>query len=789
MSDFHHVRLRDAIEASLRIVKGLTWAECTQRERLAMLAAAVQRTLHDIARTSVREEREHARKVVSFISMEYLLGRLLTANLVSLGLLDEAKAVLTELGADLDELQSLEADPGIGSGTFGMAAASLLEAATTAGCPVLAYGIHFDLGLFRQILTNGFQFERPDEWSSSQPWVSERRDHAIYLPLYGTVHRNIEPGGVYAPRWVDYRVIVGVPHDLLIAGWGGKTVNRLRLYSAESSERLDLQMFMAGDYLRATQEQVTAESISKVLYPTVMPGDVQGIELRLIQEYFLAACAMRDIVQRHRMRYENITDLPLSAAIHLNESHGALAVAELMRILVDEQRASWDEAWDVTVACHSFTSHTVIREACERWPVELLERVVPRHLEIIEEINRRFLHETHGIGDAAIVDNGAVDMTRLALAGSHAATGISAVVAGGVARACAGRTYAIAPGVSHRRWLLTANRRLAMLITKMIGSSWIEHPEQLSELENLRDHSTFLEHLANIKLRNKTAAARLVKELTGVAIDPRSLFDVHATRIHEAKRQLLNVLHVIDRYWSLIEDGTQPPSPRTFLFSGKASPRYWIAKLLVKLIHAVGEVVNADPRTRDYMRVVFLPDHRVTTAEVLFTAADLGEQIATPNLETGGTSAFKMMMNGALTIGTPTATNLRLFDAVGPEHSFRFGLDADQVAALHASGYRPLDILRSHPRPNRAVESLASGHFARGDRDLFRPLLPILTSATDIYVVLSDAAAYFDAQAAADVAFGNATSWQQSSLMNIARSGVFSSDVTVRDYASSIWEL
>ena len=802
-SDVRAIHLREGIESFLRYAKGRVWVEASQRERLHALAAAVRRPALDAMRESERRYREQDSKRLYYLSMEFLMGRALGNNLTNLGIYDDAKAVLAELGDDLEELQALEPDAALGNGGLGRLAACFLDSLATLDYPGFGYGINYEFGLFRQSFVNGYQLEKPDHWlDPGSPWIIERTDEAVVIPVFGSIQHNTE-GGTYVPRWVDYKLIVGVPHDMPIVGYGGRTVNVLRLFSARASDQFDIGIFNSGDYIRAVHEKITGESISKVLYPSDTVA--AGKELRLMQEYFLVACAVKDMFRRYRRQHESYSDFAQHVAIQMNDTHPALTVAELMRIFVDEERMPWEEAWAITLAACGYTNHTLLPEALEKWSFELMQRVLPRHLQIIQEINRRLVAEVERRfpGDilmqhnVAIVADGEVRMANLAMAGSHSVNGVAELHTKLVTTSLAPDFYKLYPerfnnktnGVTPRRWLLHANRSLSGLITRTIGEDWVRDLDRLRELELFADDTGLLDKLDAVKRRNKSALARLSKELTGVTVDPLSMFDVQVKRVHEYKRQLLNALHLIHRYWSIVEDGEIPAQARTVIFAGKAAPGYWMAKLIIKLIHSIGEVVNADPRTRDLLRVVYLPDYRVTLAEAIIPAAELSEQISTAGKEASGTGNMKLALNGALTIGTLDGANIEIREEVGEENFFLFGLRADEVTSLLARGYDPHWYLHEHRWMARAVDSIAAGHFSRGDKDIFRPLVGKLLSTRDEYVHLADLPDYVQRQKDVDTAYRDRAKWNRMSLLNIARMGKFSSDRTIREYARDIWHI
>jgi starch phosphorylase len=797
------VHLREGIEAFLRWGRGRVWQEATLRERLHALSVSVRRPALDAMRDSERRYREQDAKRVYYLSMEFLMGRALGNNLTNLGLYDDAKAIIGELGMDLEELESIEHDAALGNGGLGRLAACFLDSLASLDYPGFGYGINYEFGLFRQTFVNGFQHEKPDHWldEGGSPWLIDRADDAVVVPVYGSIaHTTV--GGVYKPAWVDYKVIVGVPYDMPIVGFGGRTVNVLRLFTARSSDEFDIGIFNAGDYIAAVQHKINTEAISKILYPSDVVE--RGRELRLLQEYFLVACSVRDIITRYRETHDSFDELASKVAIQMNDTHPALAVVELMRVFIDEYDVAWETAWALTVATCGYTNHTLLPEALERWPVDMMERVLPRHMQIVGEINRRLLAEVERRfpGEPAmqervsIFESGErrnVRMANLAMTGSHSVNGVAALHSELVRTSLAPDFYRLYPerfnnktnGVTPRRWLLHANRMLASLITKAIGDGWIRNLDELRRLELFVDDASLLERLDAVKDRNKLALAALTKEQTGIIVDPASLFDVQVKRMHEYKRQLLNVLHIVHRYWQIVEDGETPLVPRTFYFAGKAAPGYFHAKLIIKLIHSVAEVVNADPKTRDWLRVVFLPDYRVTLAEAIIPAAELSEQISTAGKEASGTGNMKLALNGALTIGTLDGANIEIRDEVGEENIFIFGLHAAEVAAL-LPNYRPEAYLANRAI-RRVVDTIAAGHFSRGDKDVFRPIVAKLTSARDEYVHLADLEPYIETQRRVDENYLDRTAWSRKSLLNIARMGKFSSDRTIAEYAREIW--
>jgi starch phosphorylase len=799
---------REAIERHARYSLGLPWSALTPQQMFECVSLATRDLLID--RQLATEARYHAAgaKRVHYLSIEYLLGRMLTNNLTGLGIYDLCRDALHQMGVALEDVVEAEPDAALGNGGLGRLAACCLDSLATLDLPACGYGINYEYGLFRQEIDNGTQREKPDNWLEfGSPWQVRRGDQARLVPIYGRIEHGTDRAGGYNPMWMDWRLVIGVPHDIPVVGYGGHTVNRLRLYSARSSHDFDMQIFNTGDYLKAVEQKIATETISKVLYP---PDNVPpGQELRLLQEYFLVACAVRDIVSEYQRHHETFDAFANKVAIHLNDTHPALAIAELMRTFVDERDLGWDAAWEITRSTMGYTNHTLLPEALEKWPVPLLERVVPRHLQIIEEIDRRFLLQVAAArpGDDAlrrrlsIVEDGdprQVRMTHLSIVGSHSVSGVSELHSGLVRTTLAPDFAALWPekfnnktnGVTPRRWLLQANPMLATLITEAIGDRWVTDLERLRALEPLAGYKPFQQDFAAIKQRNKERLTRLIARTTSIAVDPDSLFDVHVKRIHEYKRQLLNVMRIVHDYLRLVEDGYEPPVPRTYLFSGKAAPGYWAAKQIIKLICSVATVVNRDPRAKGRMTVVFLPDFRVSLAEVIVPAADLSEQISTAGTEASGTGNMKLAMNGALTIGTLDGANIEIRDAVGAENVFIFGLTAAQVEAYRrAAATRRLEPHALDPRVTRVLDAIDSGLFASHDPHLFHWIVTSLVDGGDPYCHLADLPGYLDAQHDVDDAFRRREQWTSKAILNVARIGRFSSDRTVEEYARDIWRI
>jgi len=774
--------------------------------QLALAMAIRQPIIHAMNATEARVRAADA-KQIHYLSMEFLIGRLLANNLRNLKLYDVCAEAATNLGFHLGNILETEVDPALGNGGLGRLAACFLDSLASLSYPGYGYGINYQYGLFRQSFANGFQHEQPDNWAQhGTPWQIERREHSSMIPIYGRVEASADAGGGFNPHWLEWKSLIGVPSDVPVVGYRGRCVNFLRLYSARAPAEFDMAIFNSGDYLRAMEHQVAVETVSKVLYPS--DAAATGRELRFIQEYFFVACAMRDIFRRHFAAGHVVEDFGRYNALQLNDTHPALAVAELMRTLVDEHDLGWERAWQITQDSTAYTNHTLLPEALERWPVELFGRVLPRHLEIVYEVNRRFLEEVAlrypgdegRLGRMSIVQehpSKEIRMAHLAIVGSHSVNGVAEMHSELVKHQLVPDFYELWPerfnnktnGVTPRRWLLSCNPRLATLISEAIGPEWVADLEQLVGLEPLAGDAGFLDRFRQIKLANKSDLARRVHEVTGLKIDPASMFDVQIKRVHEYKRQLLNALHIMHLYLRIKEDKVALPVPKTFIFSGKAAPGYQLAKLIIKLINNIARIVNADRQVSQSLRVVFYPDYKVSVAEIIVPAADLSEQISTAGYEASGTGNMKLAMNGALTIGTLDGANVEIAREVGEENIYIFGLTADEVILARQAG----DIAQLAHSANadirRVIRELAAGRFSPEEPGLFAPIVAALTGACDPYMHLADFADYAAKQEQAAADFCNTSAWSARALINVARSARFSSDRTIREYASEIWGL
>ena len=796
---------RSRLEGHLRnqFAKGLTNA--TPDELFRTAAGVLRPRLVDgLLETAERFQTADA-KAVHYLSMEFLLGRSLSNNLQNLGLYQAMEEAFAELGLRLSDVLEVEPDAALGNGGLGRLAACYLDSLASLHMPGYGYGINYEYGLFRQEIEDGHQKERPDFWASEHsPWLIEHLDQAYLVPVYGRIEHGKDRDGEYNPMWLDWSVLVGVPHDLPVVSQDGRTVNFLRLFSARASDEFDIAIFNGGDYLRAVEQKMQSETVSKVLYPS--DAVAAGKELRLIQEYFLVACAVRDIMRRFLARHPDPRELASKAAIQLNDTHPALTVAELMRTLIDEHDLAWDEAWQITQAVCGYTNHTLMPEALEKWPVDLFKTVLPRHLQIIYEINRRFLEDVSARwpGDEAriqrmsLIEDGPERMVRMAhlsIIGSHAVNGVAALHSELVKTQLVPDFHEFFPGrfsnktngVTPRRWLSHANPALSAWITERIGNGWQTDLTQLRALEASANDTRSQQEFMAVKQANKRRLARLIAERTGIRVDPAALFDIQVKRIHEYKRQLLHVLGVVDEYWRMIKDGYTPAVPRVHIFAGKAAPGYFMAKLIIKLINNVADCINKDPRTSKNLKVVFLPDYKVSLAEVIIPGADLSEQISTAGTEASGTGNMKFALNGALTIGTLDGANVEMREEVGAENFFLFGHTTEQVRALRAGGYSPKSMYQDSPRIQRILDSITGSPFSMGDSGIFDPIFRALTDHGDQYLHLADLASYLDAQEQVSNLFTNSGEWSAKAILNVARMGKFSSDRSIQEYADEIW--
>ena len=798
--------LKRAISDNLYYIQGKNESLAAPHDYYMALAYTVRdRLIHRWLKTIATYLQQDV-KVVFYLSAEFLMGRQLGHNLVNVGLWERANQALTELGLDLYQLMELEAEPGLGNGGLGRLAACFLDSLATLEIPAMGYGIRYEFGIFDQQIQDGWQVERPDRWLHlGNPWEIPRSDYMVEVKLGGHTEAYTDLQGRYQVRWLPERTVLGTPYDTLVPGYNTNTVNTLRLWSARASQDFDFQVFNAGDYNRAVAQKTFSENISKVLYPN--DNTPQGKELRLEQQYFFVSCSLQDIIRLYLLNHDNLDRLHEKAAIQLNDTHPSIGIAELMHLLVDEHQLDWDKAWQITQKTFAFTNHTLLSEALERWSVSLFARLLPRHLEIIYEINRRFLDrvwlqysgDRSKLARLSLIEEGAekqVRMAHLACVGSHAINGVSALHTELLKHELLKDFYELEPdkfsnktnGITPRRWLLLSNPKLTLLITKTIGKKWIKNLDELSKLEAFIDDRNFCTRWQQIKQENKQDLAAYILHHQGITVDANSLFDIQVKRIHEYKRQLLNVLHIITLYNRIKTNPNLEIQPRTFIFGGKAAPGYFMAKLIIKLINSVAEVVNRDPHVSDRLKVVFLPNFSVTLGEKVYPAADLSEQISTAGKEASGTGNMKFALNGALTIGTLDGANIEIRQGVGAENFWLFGLTTEEVAQLKTQGYNPRDYYNDNTELREAIDRLASGYFSLDDPDRFQTIVDSLLNR-DEYLVLGDYQAYLDCQEKVSQAYRDRENWTRMSILNVARMGKFSSDRAIQEYCQEIWQV
>ncbi len=798
--------LKRAIYDNLYYIQGKNKFLSTPHDYYMALAYTVRdRLIHRWLKT-IETCLQQDVKVVCYLSAEFLMGRQLGQNLVNVGLWERAYQALTELGLNLYELMEQEAEPGLGNGGLGRLAACFLDSLATLEIPAMGYGIRYEFGIFDQAIQDGCQVERPDRWLNlGNPWEIPRPEYMVEVKLGGHTETYTDVQGRYQVRWIPERTVLGTPYDTLVPGYKTNTVNTLRLWSARASQDFDFQVFNAGDYNRAVAQKTFSENISKVLYPN--DNTPQGKELRLEQQYFFVSCSLQDIIRLYLLNHHTLDCLHEKAAIQLNDTHPSIGIAELMRLLVDEHQMNWERAWQITQNTFAYTNHTLMAEALERWSVSLFARLLPRHLEIIYEINRRFLErvwlqysgDRTKIARLSLIEEGAekqVRMAHLACVGSHAVNGVSALHTELLKNDVLKDFYELCPekfsnktnGITPRRWLLLSNPKLTLLITQTIGKNWIKNLEELRQLEKLVDDRSFCDRWKRIKQENKQDLAAYIQHHQGIELDVNSLFDTQVKRIHEYKRQLLNVLHIVTLYNRIISNPDLALQPRTFIFGGKAAPGYFMAKLIIKLINSVAEIINRDPHVGDRLKVVFLPNFSVTLGEKVYPAADLSEQISTAGKEASGTGNMKFALNGALTIGTLDGANIEIREAVGTKNFFLCGLTAIEVAKLKNQGYNPRDYYNNNTELQGVINRIASGYFSLDEPQRFQPIVDSLLNR-DEYLLLADYQSYIDCQEKVSQAYQDQENWTRMSILNVARMGKFSSDRTIREYCQEIWQV
>ena len=799
--------LRQAIEDHLRYSLGRPFQLLQAQHYYHALALAVRDRMQKRWTDTTQTYLDLSRKVAVYLSAEFLLGPHLGNNLLNLHLEDEAREALAALGQDYDEVLACEEEPGLGNGGLGRLAACYLDSLATLERPAVGYGIRYEFGIFDQQIRDGVQVERTDNWlAAGNPWEIAKPELNYEVGWGGHTEHDADADGQHRVRWIPERVVKGVYYGTPIQGYGVNTCNTLALWSANAVNALALEAFNAGDYYRAVEDQVVSENVTKVLYPNDEPE--VGKQLRLLQQYFFVSCSLQDIL--HLLEdFAGLTahQLPDRVAVQLNDTHPSIAVAELMRLLIDERGFGWDEAWAITVATFAYTNHTLLPEALETWPLKMFERFLPRHLEIIYEINSRFLAEVRARfpGDHArarrmslIGEDGdrCIRMAHLATIGSHAVNGVAAMHSELVKTTILKDFYEMWPerfsnktnGVTPRRFMGLANPGLRTLLDDTVGKGWMVDLQKLRGLEPYADNPAFQQQWVDVKRGNKARLSDYVAEHTGIRLDPEWMFDVQVKRIHEYKRQHLNALHIITLYNRLKENPDLEIAPRAFIFGGKAAPGYFIAKLMIRLINSVAETVNNDPDVNGRLKVAFVPNFNVQNGQLIYPAADLSEQISTAGKEASGTGNMKFMMNGALTIGTLDGANVEMREEAGAENFFLFGLTVDDVHELLAKGYRPRDYVAGNPELAAAIGLISRGAFSGGDTEVFAPLVSNLVDH-DPFLVLADYADYIRCQGEVDRTWREPKTWARMSILNSARSGKFSSDRSIAEYCDEIWNV
>lgn len=797
---------REDIKQHLRYTLAKDKYSSTEWDNYRSVVLSVMDRLHDRWIETQQGYYKNDEKRVYYLSMEYLIGRLLDNMLVNLGVQDVAAEAMEEAGLDYDKVRSAEWDAGLGNGGLGRLAACFLDSMATLGIPAIGYGIRYDYGIFYQQIENGFQLEKPDLWLRyGNPWDVVRPKIQYDIPFYGQSRAYNDDNGDVRFSWENTHDVLAVAYDTPIPGYKNEVVNNLRLWKASSSSSIDLKSFNQGEYIDAVRDTQLNENISRVLYPN--DKMFLGQELRLKQEFFLVMASMKDILRRFKKTNDDWRKLPEKVAIQCNDTHPNLAIPELMRVLIDEEGLSWELAWEITEKTMAYTNHTLLPEALEKWPVSLLRRLLPRHLQIIYEINRRFLKEIQPkIGDdrgkisrVSIIGEGedpVVHMASLGIVGAHKINGVAALHSDLLKKTLFRDFYEIYPdkftnktnGITPRRWLRQCNRELADQITDEIGEDWVTNLDELKKVEKFVDDKSFMKKFAQTKQNNKQRMADYIEEKRGVKINTKSMFDIQIKRIHEYKRQLMLTLYAITQYNRIKANPDGNFVPRTILVAGKAAPGYTMAKLFIKLMNDVGEKINNDPDVGDKLKFLFLENYSVTLAEKMIPAANLSEQISTAGFEASGTGNMKFALNGALTIGTLDGANVEIKEEVGDENIFIFGNTVDDVERLRHEGYNPWDYYNAHDELKQALDQIKDGFFNE-DIELFKPIIDSLLHKGDYFLVLADFEAYLEEQAKVDELYKDQKAWNRMALLNTARVGKFSSDRTIRDYAEEIWNV
>lgn len=809
LNEIDKARLKLSIEHYIKYFIGKRNCEVNKEELLEAISLAVREFAMDKMYETIARYNKCGSKRIYYLSFEYLIGRSLENNLHNLGLMDVIKDVKIEglPHFKVEDILDAEYDPSLGNGGLGRLAACYLDSMASLGLPGFGYGINYHFGLFKQKFDNGYQVELADNWlTQDSPWQFARFDRKVDVPIYGEVEvvKNINGQDDYV--WINTDHIYGVPYDFPIVGYNGKSVNYLRLFSARTDDELDINVFNEGGYIEAMKDKIETETISKVLYPS--DAVESGKELRLKQQYFFVSCAIQDIIRRYLEKSNDFTNMPEMICIQLNDTHPSIAIPEMMRLLMDVYGQEWDTAWDIVIRTFAYTNHTLLPEALETWPARMLGKILPRHLQIIYEINRRFMDEARAkFGDNSdklskltIVtgdgDHQIIRMANLSIVGSFKVNGVAKIHSELIKSNLVPEFYELWPekftnvtnGITPRRWLLHANTALADLISEKIGENWVTHLEDLKKIEKYADNKVFVKDFMDIKKQNKRLLAEKIFKTSGFIVDPNSMFIVHAKRIHEYKRQLMTILHVIGEYLAIIKDNHQPSVAKTYIFAGKAAPSYNFAKLIIKLINNVAHVVNNDPLVNNMLKVVFIPDYKVTVAETLIPAADVSVQVSTAGFEASGTGNMKFALNGALTVGTYDGANIEIREKVGAENFYLFGLREEEIQKMR-SHYNPRDYYENSDYIKRIMNSLNSNMFSQQDYVLmFKVIFEELINR-DYFFVLADLEAFGKAMDDATKDYTNKAKWAKSAILNTARVGYFSSDRAIEEYAKNIWHV
>jgi glycogen phosphorylase len=798
--------LRSALADNLFYIQGKVPGTATKNDYYMALAYTVRDRLLQYWLNTTQTYAKKEVKVVCYLSAEFLVGPHLANNLINLGLYDRIRQAVEESGLNLQELIEQEEEPGLGNGGLGRLAACYLDSLSTLEIPAIGYGIRYEFGIFDQEIHDGWQVEITDKWLQyGNPWEIARPEESVEVKFGGRTESYTDERGNYRVRWVPNRVVKGIPYDTPILGYQVNTANTMRLWKAEAAESFDFQAFNLGDYYGAVNAKVVSENLTKVLYPN--DEQIQGKELRLQQQYFFVSCSLQDMIRLLKATGEGLENFPQHFAVQLNDTHPAIGVSELMRLLVDEHFMDWEKAWQITQATFGYTNHTLLPEALEKWSVELFSRLLPRHLEIIYEINQRFLNRVRlkypsdlsKVSRLSLIDESAeryIRMANLACIGSHAINGVAALHSELLKKTVLKDFYDLEPekfsnktnGVTPRRWMVLSNPKLTRLLDEKIGDKWIKHLDELKKLEAFVEDASFRQQWLQIKQDIKGDLATYIRQKLNIVVNTESIFDVQVKRIHEYKRQHLGILHVISLYYRLKNDRNFDFTPRTFIFGGKAAPGYFMAKLIIKLINSVADIVNNDPDVRDRIKVVFLPNYNVTLGQRVYPAADLSEQISTAGKEASGTGNMKFSLNGALTIGTLDGANVEIREEVGAENFFLFGLTTEEVYDLKAQGYNPKNYYNNNEQLKAVIDLISSGFFSGGNTDLFKPLIDNLLYR-DEYMLFADYQSYLDAQEKVSQAYRDRDNWTRMSILNVARMGKFSSDRAIREYCQEIWNV